>query len=237
MRKLQCLFIGNTQQTFSPVLEYADKIPWLSVVCRPVNAREARHYLQEFDIDILFCDVATVMEKEMAGFLLSQQEKIQVIVLASRTELAENDILCNVYSFLPRPVSFNKFHEVVSGVRQYLQPVALTDTVQVFDFVFIKSEYKYYKVRFSDILFCEGMKDYTQVYLVNRPRPIITLQNLKNFVAKLPKDEFIRVHRSFVVSLREVDVISKNDIVIGQKTIPIGESYRNNLFRIVEQSS
>ncbi|MCW3093326.1 MAG: DNA-binding response regulator [Ferruginibacter sp.] len=237
MRNIQCLFIGNTPQTFKAVLEYTIKIPWLTVVCKPVNPREARHYLQEFDIDILFCDVATVIEKEMEAFLLNNRARLQVIVLATKTELSENDILCNVFSFLPRPVSFEKFYNTVCRAREYLQPGKEKDMFHLFDFVFIKSEYKYYRVKFDEILFCEGMKDYTQVYLANKPKPIITLQNLKNFIAKLPKEGFIRVHRSYVVSLGSIDVISKNDIVIGQKFIPIGESYRSNLFRIVEQSS
>ncbi|MEO5890746.1 MAG: LytTR family transcriptional regulator DNA-binding domain-containing protein [Ferruginibacter sp.] len=237
MRKIKCLFIGNHQQTFKAVLEYATKIPWLSVVCKPVNAREARHYLQEFDIDILFCDVCTVIEKEMETFLLNNRTRLQVVVLATKAELSENDILCNVFSYLPKPVSFDKFYNAVCRAKEYLQPISDEPALNMYDFVFIKSEYKYYKVKFNEILFCEGMKDYTQVYLTNKSKPIITLQNLKTFVAKLPRDTFVRVHRSFVVSLGSIDVISKRDIVIGQKFIPIGESYRTNLFRIVEQSS
>ncbi|CAN5602620.1 LytTR family DNA-binding domain-containing protein [soil metagenome] len=216
---------------------YAATISWLSVVCKPVNPREARHYLQEFDIDILICDVETVADKEMEIFLMSRKANMQLLVLASRAELSAVDIVCNVFSFIPKPVSFDKFYDIICRTRDYLQPVVQAETMQAFDFVFVKSEYKYFKVKFNEILFCEGMKDYTQVYLVNRPKPIITLQNLKTFVSKLPKTDFIRVHRSFVVSISCIDVISKNDIVIGQKFIPIGESYRSSLFHIVEQSS
>lgn len=237
MRSIKCLFTCNQHQVFETVLEYAAKVPWITVVCRPVNAREALHYLQEFDIDILFCDISTLIDKEMQIFLLHNQARLQVVVSAAKDELADNDIVCNVFSFLPKPVSFDKFYNVLCKVKEYLQPVSDNAQSNMFDFVFIKSEYKYYKVKFSEILFCEGMKDYTQVYLTNKSKPIITLQNLKTFVSKLPKDRFIRVHRSFVVSLGSIDVISKKDIVIGQKFIPIGESYRNNLFRIVEQSS
>jgi DNA-binding LytR/AlgR family response regulator len=239
MRKLQCLVTGNQQQAFKTMLEYAAKIPWITFICKPVNPREARHYLQEFEIDVLFCDVATLMDKEMDFFLLNCRSKIQVIVLASKAELIDNDISCNVFSFLPKPVSFDTFYNAVLRAKDYLQPENLKETASAsfFDFVFIKSEYKYYKVRFNEILFCEGMKDYTQVYLLNKPKPIITLQNLKTLVSKLPPADFIRVHRSYVVSLSSIDVVSKTDIVIGQKFIPIGESYRSNLFKIVEQAS
>ena len=77
-------------------------------------------------------------------------------------------------------------------------------------FVFIKSEYKIIKVRFEDILFCEGMKDYTQVYIKGKSDPLLTLNNLKSFSAKLPADEFMRVHRSYIVSISHIDSIVRN---------------------------
>lgn len=104
-------------------------------------------------------------------------------------------------------------------------------------FVFVKSEYKIIKVKLEDIMFCEGLKDYTQIYVNGRPQPILTLQNLKNFSSRLPEDQFLRVHRSFVVSLSHVESISRNEITIGKKIVPIGNSYRNDFFRVVEQYS
>ncbi len=105
------------------------------------------------------------------------------------------------------------------------------------DFVFVKSEYKIIKIKLEDIMFCAGMKDYTQIYVADKNQPILTLQNLKNFQARLPAKDFVRVHRSFVVSLFHVDSISKNEITIGKKTVPIGNSYRNDFFSIVEKYS
>jgi len=102
------------------------------------------------------------------------------------------------------------------------------------DFVFIKSEYKIIKVRFDEILFCEGMKDYTQIYMNGRPQPVLTLQNLKNFSSRLPESDFVRVHRSYVVSLNHIETISRNEISIGKKVVPIGNSYRNDFFKIIE---
>jgi DNA-binding LytR/AlgR family response regulator len=105
------------------------------------------------------------------------------------------------------------------------------------DFVFVKSEYKIIKIKLEDIMFCAGMKDYTQIYVADKTQPVLTLQNLKNFQARLPEKDFVRVHRSFVVSLFHVDSISKNEITIGKRTVPIGNSYRNDFFSIVEKYS
>jgi len=99
---------------------------------------------------------------------------------------------------------------------------------------FIKSEYRMVKVNFSDILFCEGLKDYTQVYTSKKSKPIITLQNLKTFLDRLPASHFVRIHRSYIVSLHHIESISKKEVEIGEKVIPIGNSYRNNLLDIVK---
>lgn len=235
--QLQCLLTGTDKNTFQQLSEYASKLPWLSVMGNVINTREARHYLQEFDIDILFCDAVTVTEEEMENFLKKKGDKVLTIVVASPEELAACNFKCDVFSFLQKPVSFEKFFNALSYAKTYLHTTASKSVSAPVDYVFIKSEYRFYKVKFSEIIFCESMKDYTQVYVANKNKPIITLQNLKTFVNKLPKEEFVRVHRSFVVSLASIDVISKNEVIIGQKFIPIGESYRSSLFQLVEQSS
>jgi DNA-binding LytR/AlgR family response regulator len=102
------------------------------------------------------------------------------------------------------------------------------------NFVFVKSEYKIIKIKLDDILFCEGMKDYTQIHVSGRAQPVLTLQNLKNFSSRLPQDQFIRVHRSFVVALQHIETIARNEISIGKKIVPIGHSYRSDFFDIIE---
>lgn len=236
MLPLKCLLIGN-QQSGKILFEHVSKVPWLSFICKPINAREARHYLQEFATDIIFCDMATISDDEMENFLTTDAQNSLIIVVDSESALSGSDIGSNVFSFLQRPVSFDQFFYAVCRAKEFLYPPVKHEFSPAADFVFIKSEYKFYKVKFNDILFCEGMKDYTQVYLVDKPKPIITLQNLKTFVSKLPANDFIRVHRSYVISLSSVDVVSKNEIVIGNKFIPIGESYRNSLFQIIHQAS
>ncbi|MDQ2721319.1 MAG: LytTR family transcriptional regulator DNA-binding domain-containing protein [Bacteroidota bacterium] len=237
MPELQCLLTGIDLNAFRLLIEYAAKLPWMNIIGKAMNAREARHYLQEFDIDILFCDAATVTEIEMESFLKKKAGSVLTIVVASPEELVTSSFKCDVFSFLEKPVSFEKFFNAVSYAKTYLQTVEKKGGNQSVDYVFVKSEYRFYKIKFNEIVFCESMKDYTQIHLVNKSKPIITLQNLKTFVSKLPKEDFIRVHRSFVVSLGSIDVISKNEIIIGQKFIPIGDSYRSSLFQLVHQAS
>ena len=105
------------------------------------------------------------------------------------------------------------------------------------DFVFIKSEYKFVKIKFDDILFCKGMKDYIQVYITGKSKPVVTLKSLNSFETKLPPDKFIRVHRSYIVSLLHIDTISKNEISIGKQIVPIGNIFKSEFFSLVELNS
>ncbi len=235
-QQLKCLLAGNDTATLQMLFRYAGKLPWLKAVCPPVSAREASHYLQEFPIDIVFYGIAPGGD-ENAGLLFDNCRNSLVILAGKREDASAGVQATDIFSFLTTPVSYTDFVQVTRMAWDFAGASATNDTSPAFDFVFIKSEYRFYKVRFDEILFCEGMKDYTQVYLVNKPKPIITLQNLKTLVAKLPADGFVRVHRSYVVSFRHIDSIGKGEVIIGQKHIPIGERYRNTLFAIVDQFS
>lgn len=237
MPELQCLFTSADPAAFQLLPAYSARLPWLNIIGKPINTREARHYLQEFDVDVLFCDAATVVEPEMENFIINKAGKLLVVVIASSEDLVNVSFKCDIFSFLEKPVSFEKFFNAVSQAKLYLQSFENSNASPTIDYVFIKSEYKFYKVKFKDIIFCESMKDYTQVYVTNKIKPITTLQNLKTFANKLPNDDFIRVHRSYLVSLEKIDVVTKSEIAIGQKLIPIGESYRSSLFKLIQQSS
>lgn len=109
--------------------------------------------------------------------------------------------------------------------------------IQKQDFVFIKSEYKIVKIKFDDILFCKGMKDYIQIYVNGKSNPIVTLKSLNAFESKLPAEKFIRVHRSYIVSLLHIDTISKNEISVGKQIVPIGSIFKPDFFKMVDMNS
>ena len=111
------------------------------------------------------------------------------------------------------------------------------EVVQKHDFVFIKSEYKIVKIKFDDILFCKGMKDYIQIYINGKSNPVVTLKSLNAFETKLPADKFIRVHRSYIVSLLHIDTISKNEISIGKHLVPIGSIFKSDFFAMIDLNS
>jgi DNA-binding LytR/AlgR family response regulator len=104
-------------------------------------------------------------------------------------------------------------------------------------FLFVKSEYKWVRIDLGNVLYLSGLRDYTQVYIKGKTSPITTLQNLKEFEAKLPTEAFIRIHKSFIVAIAQIDSIGKNEICIGENTLPIGNAYKQALNLVIEKHS
>jgi DNA-binding LytR/AlgR family response regulator len=105
------------------------------------------------------------------------------------------------------------------------------------EFLFIKSDYKLIKINLIDVLYLAGLRDYTQIHLKGKSSPLTTLQNLKEFESKLPDDDFIRVHRSYIIAIKQVDTITRSEITMGNHRIPIGSSFKPGLDKLIEKNS
>ncbi|MBS1565485.1 MAG: LytTR family transcriptional regulator, partial [Bacteroidetes bacterium] len=195
------------------------------------SAREAGATMETAVPDIVFAGAQQYRQLEKMG--LTRESRTVFICLS---EAGEADVPASHPGLLfcpPRP-SFEQFlHTVNKAILQILGRRGANGQNAnghcAGGWFFIKSDYRMVKVNFSDILFCEGLKDYTQVYMTGKTKPIITLQNLKAFLDRLPQENFVRVHRSYIVSLNHIGSISKKEVEIGEKVIPIGNSYRSNL--------
>jgi hypothetical protein len=134
----------------------------------------------------------------------------------------------------PGPIQYTAFLEAVSRALVQLvgrRPAALPERTD--KCIFVKSEYRIIKINLEDIIFCEGLKDYTQIYTGKKNKPIITLQNLKTFSERLPPQEFVRIHRSYIISVSHIESITKKEVEIAEKILPIGNSYRAHLLEII----
>jgi DNA-binding LytR/AlgR family response regulator len=235
MGALNCIVVEDNNKQSALLKEYIAKIPNLSFSARCESAADVYQLVTQFRANIIFWDIRLLDNRIMLRLRESGYYPI-VICIADKQEQDEKVTEMDVFSFLNRPLSFERFLSTMNKIRDYL-----STTIYIHHrnnrFVFVKSEYKIIKVNFEDILFCEGMKDYTQIYIKGRSEPILTLNNLKSFSFKLPSEEFIRVHRSFIVSLAHIDSIARNEIYIGKKIIPIGDSFKDDFYQVVDWNS
>ena len=137
----------------------------------------------------------------------------------------------------PKPFTTSTHVLPTTGFTLCLLYKQMYMSVEKITYLFIKSDYKLIKINLNDVLYLSGLKDYTQIYLRGKASPLTTLQNLKEFESKLPQNDFVRVHRSYIVAMIQIDYISRNEIIIGTTHIPIGNSFRPALDEVIEKHS
>lgn len=236
MGVLNCIVAEDNNKQSALLKDYIAKTPRLNFTGRCESASDVYQLVAQSKADIIFWDIRLLDNRIMVRLRESGYFPI-VICIADKQEQEKKETDMDVFSYLNRPLSFERFLSTVNKIHDYLSSTIYIQHTRNNRFLFVKSEYKIIKVQFEDILFCEGMKDYTQVHVRGKVDPILTLSNLKSFSYKLPPEEFIRVHRSFIVSLSHIDSISRNEIYIGKKIIPIGDSFKDDFYQIIEWNS
>lgn len=237
---LNCTIIDDEPLAVEVIKDFIEKVPFVQLKSTYTNALEALQHVNDKETDLLFLDIKM---PDISGidFIKSlQQRPAAVIFTTAYQEYALESYNLNVLDYLVKPVPFNRFLSAVNRANEYVQALKGTRNGEIpatKKFIFIKTEYKIVKVELDDILYIEGLKDYSKIYLRDNPKPIFTLQNLKSFEAKFPPEQFIRIHRSYIVSVNKINVICKNRVVIGQTDIPISIGFKNNIQEIIHKNS
>jgi DNA-binding LytR/AlgR family response regulator len=135
-------------------------------------------------------------------------------------------------------VSFERFLKAVNKAHdKFITLKAPAAPAAHVDFLFVNSEYNLVRIDFSDIAYVEGLKDYVKIYLLSATRPVITRMSMKSLEDKLPPDQFVRVHKSFIVSLSKIASIRKGRISMLKAQIPISDHYKDNLYKFIDPKS
>ncbi|HEY8929006.1 MAG TPA: LytTR family DNA-binding domain-containing protein [Mucilaginibacter sp.] len=241
---IRCLIVDDEPLALHILEDYISKIPFLQLVKATTNPIEALTLVQEKQIDLVFLDVQM---PELTGiqFLRIANGKAKVILTTAYPQYALEGYELDVIDYLLKPIAFDRFFKSVQKAQAVLQPAAAPmpapqqDPVPqqkqkdlLSDFIFVKTEHKIQKVYLNDILFIEGLKDYISIF--TPAERIITLQNMKKMEDALPEQHFIRVHKSYIVSINKIDSIERSRIFIRDKIIPVGDTYREDFFKIID---
>jgi DNA-binding LytR/AlgR family response regulator len=232
---LKCLLLKDTPESNRQLTGFIEKTGTLTLEATTSSIKETVHLIDTATPDIIFLN-----ERQYAQIKndLSDKEKSPVFICT--TLEGENNTINPAYTNLAvngTPLSYTVFLDAVNRAIIQILGTRSENNYRDDKYFFIKSEYRILKVNYDDIIFCEGLKDYTQVYTSKKSKPIITLQNLKTFSERLPSRNFVRIHRSYIVSLNHIESITKKEVEIADKILPIGNSYRNNLLDIVKRNS
>ncbi len=235
---MKCVIIDDEPLAVDIIESYLLQIDNMEIVAKCTNPLEAITILNKHQVDLVFLDIEM---PNLTGIdLVNIVENIpQFIFTTAYPQYALDGFNLNATDYLVKPIPFHRFlkavsraksnHELESKNRVNVTSAGPLPTKIKNNFIFVKSEYENLKINIEDIKYIQGLKDYIKIYVKQSNKAILTLLNFKEILDKLPLDQFMRVHRSFIVNITQIKMLQKTKIVIDDVRIPIGETYKNEV--------
>jgi len=233
---LKCLAVDDEPLALDIIEDYVSKIEFLELTAKCTSALNAIQILKNQDIDLMFLDIQM---PDLSGFELLETlgKKPLVIFTSAYDDYAAQSYNYNAIDYLIKPFSFSRFLKAIDKAHEYITYKSFNSkkdkSEQPLDYIFINSEGNIVKVFLDDIFYMKGMNDYIE--LITKQKRYIIRDNLKDVEKALSSSNFMRVHKSYIVSIPKIDSIESGNIIIGNDVIPIGRSYKNILLNIINQ--
>jgi DNA-binding LytR/AlgR family response regulator len=235
---ISCIVVDDEPLAVQLLETYVRKTPFLDLNGSFSNGKEAFTFLQENDVDLLFCDIQM---PNLSGMELSKMlpERTKIIFTTAFSSYAIDGYKVHALDYLLKPISYEDFLTAAKHAKEVIeaQKASAAAPKAEASSIFVKSEYKLQKIDFSSIIFIEGLKDYVKIYLSDASEPVLTLMRMKTLEEQLPASSFVRVHRSYIVNIKKIDAIERGRILMGQYRIPISDSYEQGLYSALAGSS
>lgn len=229
---LTCAIIDDEPLAVKLLENYVQRTPQTELVATYSGAVQAVPGLEEHPVDLIFCDIEMPELNGLQFAKMIADTRSRIVFTTAYANYALQGWKADALDYLLKPVDYQDFLAAVQKARKWFarELPRLPDAADGF---FVKSDYKLVLVRFSDILYVEGLKDYVKIYVTTDLRPIISLISMRAVEAALPADHFMRIHRSFIVNVNHIGVIERGQIVFGDKMIPVSDSYRERFMAYI----
>ncbi len=229
---MKCIAIDDEPLALDLLEDNISMVPYLQLTGKCNNAFEAMEILRHQQVDLIFLDI------QMPGltglqFLESLPNKPLVILITAYEKYALEGFNLAVTDYLVKPVSLERFIKACNKAQElFLLRTGGKTAREEADFFFVNVDYSLLKVVFSDIRWVEGLKDYVKIHLNSSPKPVITRMSIKGLEEQLPGSRFVRVHKSYIVSIAAITTIRKNSVFLDTLELPVGDTYRDALYAI-----
>lgn len=220
--KLKCVVVDDEPMAREIIETYIAKTPNLELTASCKNAGEAILFAQENEVDLFFLDINM---PEISGLSLAKIifKKSQIIFTTAYREYAIDGFNLNIVDYLLKPIGFDRFLQAIQKV--VVPEIAENNN----DFMFVRSDRKMVKIDFNSILYIESLSDYLKIFTTEKT--IVIRETISSLEEKLPPKNFIRIHRSFIVSLKNISSYTNEFIEINQKALPISRSYKESVLQ------
>jgi len=239
MNELTCLIVDDEELARTLLENYISRLPYLKLAGKCSNPIEALQLLQHQSVDLIFLDIQM---PEMIGtdFLKSLSHKPMVVFTTAYAEYALEGYELNVVDYLLKPFPFERFLKAVnkasdlSKLKSNIESTCIIsseDAATEKNYILVKSEHKVHRIYYNDILYIQSMREYV-AYYTPKGR-ILSLGSLKKLEVDLPQSQFLRIHKSYIISKAKASTLEGNMVHIGKEKIPIGASYREEVLKLL----
>lgn len=226
--KLNCLIIDDEPLARKGISEYVREIDFLHSVGEVGSAAEAANVMARQSVDLLLLDIQ-MPRLNGIDFLKTLPKPPMAIITTAYSEYALEGYSLDVIDYLVKPIPFDRFLKAVQKAHEFHQLKFKEATFVSPEFFFVKSNGKFERVSFNDILFIESMQNYVLIHLPGQK--LIVYMTLAGIEQQLPPTRFLKVHKSFIVSIEQVNSIENNEIIIKQARIPVSRALKDDVMR------
>lgn len=221
---LNCAIIDDEPLAAGLLKSYALKTPFLNLTGTYGSAIEAMRHLRDEPVQLLFLDIQM---PELSGIEFAKilPPDTRIVFTTAFQQYAIEGYKVSALDYLMKPVSYDDFLRAANKALDWFSTVQRQQTYAKDRFMYVKSDYKLVRVALDDILYIEGLKDYVRIYLADGQR-IMSLMSMKKLEDYLPRPEFLRTHRSYIVHMTHITQVDRLRIVFGTEYIPISDSYK-----------
>ncbi len=221
MNNIRCIIIDDEPLAIQLLADYVEKTGGLTLIATFSNPIEGLQYLQQHDVDLIFLDIQM---PELTGVQLMKilNQKFPIILTTAYSQYAIDGFEHNVIDYLLKPIPYDRFLVAIQKVQSNMNEAIQVTSAPTY--IFVKSEYRVQKILLQDILYLEGLGDYVAIH--TKEGKILTLEKMKHFAQLLPDNDFMRVHKSYIVALNKIEYIERNRIVIKAVRLPISDTYK-----------
>lgn len=239
---MKCIAVDDEPLALKVIRDFCSKVEFIDLIGECTSAVTAAKFLNEQKVDLLFLDIQMPYITGLE-FIKTIPVPPLTIFTTAFSKYAVEGFEVDAIDYLLKPIPFDRFLKAVNKAYEIFQlrqknEISYNNQYNnVFgskDYLLIKVEYSTVKLNLKDILYIEGVKDYVKISTTHKN--FLTKSTMKNIEEKLPGTEFIRIHKSYIVSLSSIERIENNRIIFGEKHLPIGEQYKKELFSILNKN-
>jgi len=236
---VKCIIIDDEPLAIDVLKTYCEKLPFLNLRGCYTSALDAIVAIKEQKIDLIFSDIE-MPQINGIEFINSLDNKPLFIFTTAYSQYAIEGFELNAIDYLVKPIPYQRFIKAVTRAKELMSLREQKVVERVFpstgepthshNFLFVKSEYETIRIGTENIKYIQGLKDYLKIHVEGTNKPVLTIMSFRDILEKLPKGQFIRVHKSFVVNVSYIKAIQRNRVLIDDIRIPVGEFYKNDFF-------